>query len=90
MKKIYKAGPQYIGRNVPMNGSNSNVLYELEELLSKAIIAVVEWRSKHMKEDYWTHALPMTILTMLNAFDKNAATVAAKSFLSGNDEEIES
>ena len=82
MTKTYKAIRQFIGAGIKNeDGSNTNELYRLEQIMNDAIVKVVNWREKHFKEKHWEEALPQTLLTILEGYDKNAGEVAAECFL---------
>ena len=82
-KHIYTAHPEYISRDVELaDGSNTNELYALEAKIYAAIREIVNWRVKHLCEKEWTAALPQTLRTLLEGYDKSASEVAARSFLS--------
>ena len=81
--KVYTARPEFISKyEMPE-------LYEAEEKVTSAFKKVLEIRVEKLKEDYWKEALPQTLRTLLEGWDKKASTVAAKSFLSGEEEKIE-
>lgn len=42
---------------------------------------------KYLKEEKWTRAIPQTLRSILESWDRPAARVAAKSYLSGLEEE---
>ena len=85
----YIAHPEFIGRNAEVkSGKNTNELYDLENKASEAIQRIVKWREDNMKEDFWTEALPQTLLSILGGWDKYASKVAVKCFLSGKREEV--
>ena len=73
---------QFIGSGVELEDkSNTTELYELESQLEKNIEKVVEWRVKHLKEKEWEQAVPQTLLTILEGWDRNASRVACRCFL---------
>ncbi len=74
--KVYKAKREFIGRD-----SVTGKLYELEAVMNRAIVAVVEWRTDNFNEDYWTRALPQTLLTILEGYERKAGEVTATLFL---------
>ena len=82
MKK-YIAKPEFIGRK------GNEELYELESALNRAITDVAMHRVAGFGEKEWEEAVPQTLRNILEGWDKNASKVAAKSFLSGETEEIE-
>lgn len=81
MIETYKAHPEFIGRN-----DDTDKLYEKEHELSQQILSIAKWRTEHFKESFWTEALPQVLLNALNSFDPNASEVAAKSYLSKQEE----
>ena len=74
--KIYKAMREFIESN-----KDTKELYELEGKMNDAIKEVIEWRKKHFEEKYWEEALPQTLLTILEMYDRNASEVSARCFL---------
>lgn len=80
---VYKAKPEYIRR------AEDPRLYDLEDAVKQAIEAVANHRHENRGEAYWQEAIPQTLKTILESYDTKAATVAAKSFLSGKEETLE-
>lgn len=83
-EKIYRAKPEFIsmGRRTAIGG-NTDELSGLETGMNDFIKKIVEWRVKHFGEKYWTEALPQTLKAILEGYDRDAAEVAAKGYLSG-------
>ena len=54
-------------------------LYDLEDRVYDAIKAVIEYRVKQYKENYWKEALPATLFSILEGYDKDAVKVAVNA-----------
>jgi len=68
-------------KNLIIRRSEDSKIYDLEYEIFSAVEKVLKHRENRYDEDYWKEALPATLFTILDNYDKNAVMCAIKTML---------
>lgn len=60
---------------------NTDRIYELEDVITRSIQKACEWRAENFGEHAWRESTPSELLFVLNAFERHAAYLAARTFI---------